>query len=87
VGNTTTRAAEYGSQNAGSVTLVEPSLHSLQVQSEVTAAGWVYRFDGTGVPVRVQFVEKDSTQLRFTYRLNPAGTKITTVTVDCTYTP
>jgi hypothetical protein len=87
VGNTTTRQAAYGGQDAGSVTLLQPSLHSLEVQSDAPATGWVYRLDGTGVPVRVQFVEKDNTQLRFTYRLNSAGTKFTTVTVDCTYTP
>jgi hypothetical protein len=87
VGNATTRQAEYGGQNAGSVTLVQPSLHTLQLQSESTASGWVFRADGTGVPVRVQFTLQDNTQLRFVYRLNAAGTRLATVTVDCVYTP
>jgi hypothetical protein len=81
VGKTTTVAAAA----AGSVTLLQNAQTTLQVQSVAPASGWTDKVVApSGTKVHVGFIGTPHTnQVRFDARLNPAGTKLTVVTVSC----
>jgi len=71
--------------NAGTVTLLQNTQTNLQVQSVAPASGWTDKVTiATGQKVHVAFrATSSSGQVRFDGRLNPAGTKLTIVTVSC----
>jgi hypothetical protein len=79
------KSATVAAATAGTVTLLQNTQTSLQVQAVAPATGWTDKVTiPSGVKVHVGFHASSSTgQLRFDGRLNPAGTTLTIVTVSC----
>lgn len=79
--------ATYTADSAGSVTLLQPSQTTLDVESVSHNSGWkdtVITESGTRVHVGFQRVGAPQEQERFWARLNSTGTIITIVLQSCT---